>query len=184
MKTQHSHLPRDESISSKKHFGPYSGSRRPTYHGVMVIWQGLKGDDHGFESEPSVTKLNDDKTPSRRLLSHGAVFTSDDYKRASDDEYRADSSELSEVEFQSLQPSVNKRPVAKISSRRDAVFVTHLMPERCRKLINAWFHKHPKYSFTSFPCTTTGYATSLSRTWSGRKVEKSNGCISTGTSST
>ena len=54
-------------ISNKRHFGHYTGQRPPTFSGVMMIWEGLKGKgEQGFELESSVTKSNDNKAPSRR----------------------------------------------------------------------------------------------------------------------
>ena len=161
-------------ISTKKHTGPFEGARPPTYAGGYLVWEGLKGrGENGFEIEPSVSKVSDDKAPSRRSGSKDIIPPLPEQVEGGDTtETDTSDNELSRLVDSEQPNSISSKTPASLSERPDALPETHVMPKPCRDAINEWFRRHPSQPLRSLPCMTgSSRSTLFETTGTNQKTE-------------
>ena len=164
-------------ISSKRYYA-FQGA--PTNGGNWCVWEGLKGrGEYGFEKECSITKVSDNKAPSRRVGSKD-ILPAPLEQEASGDTTEEDSIDGELLRLADSGPSVTAStntsippsfpPPTTPSARSDALPESHDIPKPCRQLINEWFYRHPNQSLHSLPCISTSARSTLFETGSTKQA--------------
>ena len=162
-------------ISSKKYFA-FQETSDTAYSGNWCVWEGVHGrGEYGFEKECSITKVSDDKAPSRRI-GFNEILPVPPEQAASSDLTEEDSIDGELLRLADREPSVTTStgtpaPPTTLSARPDAVPETHAIPKTCRELINQWFRRHPNQPLHSLPCISTSGRSTLFETGTKQAIE-------------